>query len=230
MSESWKVRNRRWHANAGMFLAITLGLIALSCPFIAHKSDGRIGEALKAIHYGKFLPDAYRWIWIDLQGLGLGFLVISGWMMHRKAVKRVTNVAGDDPRAAGSSVTFIPLGSTAICDAMMQLFRKAGIRCHACAPDAFAKLNLTQERRIVFTGGGEVSPESVRTVAETIGKLGKTVLKRLEYSIDPSIDPASTEALRAALDKAGARAFIELPPPQPGEKAVEIFTPNPATA
>lgn len=228
MSESWKVRNRRWHANAGMFLAITLGLIALSCPFIAHKGGGGVGDALKMIHYGEFLPKSYRWIWIDLQGLGLGFLVVSGWLMHRKAVKRPTDAAGEDPRAAGSTVTFVPLGASTSCQSAMESARKAGIRCHECAAADFAGLKLPQERRLVFTGGEAVNVDSVAPVLASLATVRKPVLKRLEYSIDPSLDPALAEALDAALKATGARPFVELPPAKAGGNPVPLFTATPA--
>ncbi|RYD60831.1 MAG: hypothetical protein EOP83_18505, partial [Verrucomicrobiaceae bacterium] len=132
MAENWKAKNRRWHANIGMALAITLGLIALSCPFIAHKSGGELGEFLKNIHYGKFLPADLRWIWIDGQGLGLAFLVFSGWLMHKKAVKKATNVAGDDPTSAGSSITFVGLGSRGVLDASAAVTEANGLRCFRC--------------------------------------------------------------------------------------------------
>lgn len=85
---NWAAVNRRWHANLGMFSAITLGLIALSCFTIAHKVDGGVAHVLKEVHTGKFLPEAYRWIWIDSQGLLLGWLIFSGWLIHHKSRKR----------------------------------------------------------------------------------------------------------------------------------------------
>lgn len=85
---NWAAVNRRWHANLGMFSAITLGLIALSCFTMAHDVKGGTGHVLKAVHTGKFLPEHYRWIWIDSQGLLLGWLIFSGWLIHHKSRKR----------------------------------------------------------------------------------------------------------------------------------------------
>lgn len=79
----------------GLAGTATLGVIALSCPFIAHGG----GQWLKDIHYGNFLPPGLRWIWIDSQGLILGLLVLSGWMMHRRAVKRAADTAAAKARA-----------------------------------------------------------------------------------------------------------------------------------
>jgi len=206
MSESWKVKNRRWHANIGMALAVTLGLIALSCPFIAHKGGGQIGEILKNIHYGKFLSDEWRWIWIDGQGLGLAFLVFSGWMMHRKAVKRATNVAGDDPTSAGSSITFVGLGDRAILDAGAALFEAQGLRCFRCEAAAFSKLNLEQERWMVFTAGEGVDcGNAVTTVLAALGQAAPGKARRLEFTIDPTLDADLAARLAAAMERAGAR-------------------------
>ena len=72
----WKVKakswSRTWHANIGIATAVTLGAIALSCAFIAHKGgDVAIGKALMQIHDGEFLTNEWRWIWIDEQGAAL---------------------------------------------------------------------------------------------------------------------------------------------------------------
>jgi hypothetical protein len=85
---NWNLINRRWHANFGMFAALTLGIVALSCFFIAHKTPGATSEIFKQIHFGKFLPAETRWIWIDLQGLLLLWLIVSGWLIHWKTRKR----------------------------------------------------------------------------------------------------------------------------------------------
>ena len=207
MSESWKLKNRRWHANVGMALALTLGLIALSCPFIAHKGGGSVGEILKDIHYGKFLPAQWRWIWIDGQGLGLAFLIFSGWLMHRKAVKKATNAAGDDPTAAGSSVTFVGLGNRETLDASAAKAEAAGLRCFRCEASAFAKLNLQNERWMVFTAGdGADCKEAMESVLTVLAEAPAGKAKRLEFCIDSSLDPVLTKKLSVALARAGARS------------------------
>jgi TRAP-type C4-dicarboxylate transport system permease small subunit len=90
---------RKSHEWLGLAGTVTLGLIALSCPFIAHGGGAQVGDALKKIHYGEFLPAQHKWIWIDAQGLILGLLVITGWMMHRRAVKRAAEAAAAKAKA-----------------------------------------------------------------------------------------------------------------------------------
>lgn len=101
---NWNLINRRWHANFGMFAALTLGLVALSCFAIAHKTPGATAEILKQIHFGKFLPASTRWVWIDLQGLLLLWLIVSGWLIHWKTRKR-----GAGKIAADSAVSAVIL-------------------------------------------------------------------------------------------------------------------------
>lgn len=85
---NWPLLWRRWHANLGMLSAITLGIVAISCFTIAHKAEGGIAHVLKAMHTGKFLPEDWRWLWIDSQGFLLGWLILSGWWIHHKSRKR----------------------------------------------------------------------------------------------------------------------------------------------
>lgn len=189
-----------------MALAITLGLIALSCPFIAHKGGGDLGEILKNIHYGKFLPADLRWIWIDGQGLGLAFLVFSGWLMHKKAVKKATNVAGDDPTSAGSSITFTGLGSRGILDASASCAEANGLRCFRCEAARFESLKLEQERWIVFTAGeGDDCRATVAIVLAALKKAPKGKAKRLEFTIDPTLEAGLAHQLGQAMERAGAR-------------------------
>jgi hypothetical protein len=96
---TFNVLLRKSHEWLGVGGTITLGLIALSCPFIAHGGGGGFGEALKKIHYGEFLAPEWKWLWIDLQGLVLMLLVLTGWIMHRKAVKRAAENAANKVRA-----------------------------------------------------------------------------------------------------------------------------------
>lgn len=222
MAETWKAKNRRWHANLGMALAITMGLIALSCPFIAHKGGGGLGEVLKDIHFGKFLPANLRWIWIDGQGLGLLFLVLSGWLMHKKAVKKATNVAGDDPTSAGSSITFVGLGKRDVLDASAALAESHGLRCFRCEAARFASLKLEQERWIVFTASPE--DDCAATVNVVLGALAKVPAgkaKRLEFTIDPTLDHGLARELARAMERAGARRHGSAAVPDKEDRATQ---------
>ena len=153
MAANWKLLNRVWHANLGMAAGISLGLIALSCPFIAHKWE--VGKSLKQIHYGEFLPKETRWIWIDSQGLLLAFLVISGLLMHRKSVKKASSVAADDPAVAGSSVTILGLGELGLARSLATAAEQKGLRAFSCAMTDFCNLDLSQERWLIVTHGGQ---------------------------------------------------------------------------
>ncbi|MCW1886044.1 hypothetical protein OKA04_15000 [Luteolibacter flavescens] len=230
MAENWKAKNRRWHANIGMALAITLGLIALSCPFIAHKGGGELGEILKNIHYGKFLPADIRWIWIDGQGLGLAFLVFSGWLMHKKAVKKATNVAGDDPSSAGSSITFVGLGGRPVLDASAACAEAHGLRCFRCEAARFGTLNLEQERWIVFTAGAvDDCRATVDIVLAALKKAPKGKAKRLEYTIDPTLDAAQARQIGQAMERAGARP-LSAASPVAATQAAPVAVAEPALA
>jgi hypothetical protein len=224
MAMNWKALNRKWHANIGMALAITMGLIAISCPFIAHKWDGSLGEILKSIHYGKFIEPQWRWIWIDSQGLGLAFLVASGWLMHRKAVKRASNVAGDDPTSAGSSVTFVGLGELAMRDAAADLAEAQGLRSYRCPLEKFATLNLERERWMVFVAGpGADATDSVRRVVEDLKKFPANKAKRLEFTIDPTLPAELAEKLKSSLARAGAKALSGPSIPVPNHAAAAVL-------
>ena len=90
---------RKGHEWLGLAGTITLGVIAVSCPFIAHGGGAWVGDALKKIHYGEFLPAQWKWLWIDSQGVALGLLVLSGWLMHRRAVKRTAEASAAKAKA-----------------------------------------------------------------------------------------------------------------------------------
>lgn len=195
---NWKLLNRVWHANLGMTACITLGVIALSCPFIAHQWDFAFGRALMDIHYGKFLAPSWRWVWTDSQGLLLGFLVISGVLMHRKAVRNAVNKAADDPAAAGSSVTLIDLAGTAC--AWMQAGQARGLRIFHCTTDTVTKLSLENERWLVLASG-MTSHQIIGLLAGV--KLGS--LKRLEYVLLEEIADDEAESVARAFACAGAK-------------------------
>lgn len=206
MAESWKVKNRRWHANLGMMAAVTLGLIALSCPFIAHKWDGNVGKTLKRIHYGEFLPPNLKWVWIDSQGFFLAFLVVSGWLMHKKAVKQASRNAAEDPAAAGSSVTVLDLDGKGSAPAFVAKAQAKGLRAFHCPAAQFTSLNLQQEKWLLIMGaGGELSDEVRQTLIQHLASLRPASLKRLEFSFEPPADTEVGRALHAALVGSGAR-------------------------
>lgn len=206
MAESWKVKNRRWHANLGMMAAVTLGLIAISCPFIAHKWDGNVGKTLKRIHYGEFLPANLKWVWIDSQGLFLAFLVVSGWLMHKKAVKQASRSAADDPAAAGSSVTVLDLDGKGGAPAFVAKAQARGLRAFHCPADKATGLNLPQEKWLLVMGaGGELNEDVRRAFTQYLATLRPASLKRLEFSFEPSSDSEFRHELRTALLGAGAR-------------------------
>jgi type II secretory pathway pseudopilin PulG len=201
---NWKLLNRVWHANLGMAAAITLGLIAISCPFIAHKGgDLAIGKALMKIHYGEFLPPDSRWIWIDSQGLLLLFLVGSGVLMHRKAVKKAANVAADDPAVPGSSVTLIDFGPGPRGIALATEGEKRGLRLFRCGQAGLDKLSLSNERWVVVLPGDEgYSATQLEALNALCHQVKPGSAKRLQFAV---ADGAGADAVRAALTSAGGQ-------------------------
>lgn len=201
---NWKLLNRVWHANLGMAAAITLGIIALSCPFIAHKSGGEFGRALMEIHYGKFLAKEYRWIWIDGQGFLLAFLIGSGLLMHRKSVKKAANVAADDPAVPGSSVTLLDFGTSGL--TLANEGEKRGLRLFRCPATGLDKLSLAHERWLVVLPGDEAFCSAhLEAVQNLTAKIKPGSAKRLRFAIAPA---AGTEPVRDALLHTGAQAIV----------------------
>ena len=208
MAESWKVKNRRWHANLGMMAAVTLGLIAISCPFIAHKWDGDVDKTLKRIHYGEFLPNHLKWIWIDSQGFFLTFLVASGWLMHKKAVKTASRNAAEDPKAAGSSVTILDLDGTGKGQTLVTKAQARGLRAFLCPADQFGQLKLDQEKWLLVCGTGEaLSSEMQKGITDMLAEARPCTMKRVEFALEPVASGALGDAIRAGLEQAGARAL-----------------------
>jgi len=201
---NWKLLNRVWHANLGMAAAITLGLIALSCPFIAHKGgDFAIGKALMDIHYGKFLPAETRWIWIDSQGFLLMFLVVSGLLMHRKSVKKAANVAADDPAVPGSSVTLIDFGTGTRGIALATEGEKRGLRLFRCTAGGIDKLSLSQERWLaVIPAEDGYSAANVQAITSLCSQIKPGSAKRLQFAVADA--PGALDVI-AALSAAGGQ-------------------------
>ena len=211
MAANWKLLNRVWHANLGMAAGISLGVIALSCPFIAHKWEA--GKFLEDIHYGKFLPKETRWIWIDSQGLLLGFLIVSGLLMHRKSVKKAASVAADDPAVAGSSVTVLGLGDPALAKALAAAAEQRGLRAFGCTASGFADLDLSQERWLVVTHGGAVETEALEAVLGHLGSVRGAALKRLEFAIEPGLEESIQDRMEKSLLRGAAKAMRHTPAP-----------------
>ena len=202
-AKSW---SRIWHANVGIATAITLGLIALSCPFIAHKGDFAFGKALMEIHYGKFLPKDWQWVWIDLQGAALLFLIVSGWFIHHVAVKKAATRAADDPSAPGSSVTIVWENGRPKAEAEARQLAKAaeerGLRAFATDSRRYSPEKLAQERWLICVLAGESG--------ESMLHLNGEKLPRLEYAIVATDEAVSSrcEALGSGLASRGAKPFV----------------------
>lgn len=188
--------NRTIHANLGILTAITLGVIAFSCPFIAHKDAikggalEQTGKVLRDIHYGKFLPKRHRWIWINSQGLALLGLVGSGWLLHQRVKKHGSTSAASDPSAPGSSVTVLYASQGGRAKAEAAAFASeaeaAGLRVFTCAADAYPRENLRDERWIFFiasTFGKGEPPANAREFNEFLRSENIPKLPRLEYSV-----------------------------------------------
>ena len=207
-----KLWSRIWHANVGIAAAFTLGAIALSCPFIAHKGGewtiGGVapGKMLIQIHYGKFLPREWTWLWIDLQGAALFFLIVSGWLIHQRAVKKAATRAADDPSAPGSSVTIVWEGGRAEAEAtarqLAQAAEERGLRAFATDSRRYESARLAQERWLVCVLAGDATALPLRLNGEK--------LSRLEFAV-LGVDTATAtrcEALSADLAERGAKAFV----------------------
>jgi hypothetical protein len=212
-AKSW---GRIWHANVGIATALTLGAIAISCPFIAHKGgDLAIGKTLMDIHYGKFLPKEWEWLWIDFQGAALLFLIVSGWMIHHRMVKKAATQAADDPSAPGSSVTIIwESGRPATQTEARKLAVEAeehGLRAFVVESARYASNKLMQERWLVCVLSGESGALPFKSSA--------TKLPRLEFAV-MAADAGATERcaeLGSQLSASGAKSFAS-----PGRVAGEV--------
>lgn len=208
-AKSW---SRIWHANIGMATAITLGAIAISCPFIAHKGgDIAIGKALMKIHYGEFLPPQWKWVWIDSQGIALLFLIASGWFIHYRAVKKASSAAADDPTSPGSSVTLLADTQPAL-ESARELGRRLearGIRVHVASLSSYDPKRLGDERWLAVAiadeeGASPLEDILKRSSSPRLARLGAFVLPADRKSASPRV-----EALAAALRKRHAAILGE---------------------
>jgi hypothetical protein len=198
--------SRIWHANVGIAAAITLGAVALSCPFIAHKEwRNGFGQTLMDIHYGKFLTKEWRWLWIDTQGAALFFLIVSGWLIHFRGNKKAAQRAADDPSAPGSSVTILWEGGSPPAEAkareLAQIAEERGMRAFAIDSRRYPAARLPDERWLICVLAGESGALPL--------KLNGEKLPRLEFAV-LGADTASVgrcENLGAQLSGRGARSF-----------------------
>lgn len=209
--KSW---SRGWHANIGIATALTLGVIALSCPFIAHKGgDIAIGKALMQIHYGEFISKQWRWVWIDLQGLALFFLIVSGWLIHHRSVKKAVNKAADDPTAPGSSVAILAGGGPAALAPANELARRLrvkGVRTHVSDLESYNPANLPNERWLLVALAGADGESSLEKAIVGNGPLRLPRLGAAVLAAD-SIAPVSRiDALSAGLSARGVTMLPKL--------------------
>lgn len=207
-----KTWSRIWHANVGIATAVTLGAVALSCPFIAHKGgDIGIGKALMNIHYGEFLSKDWRWLWIDFQGFALFFLIVSGWLIHFRGAKKATQQAADDPTAPGSSVTILWENGRPEAEAtarrLAQAAEEQGMRAFAADSGRYQTSRLPLERWLVCVVAGENEALPIRLNGEKLPRLEFAIVRT--DSAGPVV--ARGEALGAGLSERGARQFL---PPQ----------------
>lgn len=202
--KSW---SRIWHANIGIATAVTLGAIAVSCPFIAHKGDFALGKALMDIHYGKFLPKDWQWVWIDFQGAALLFLIVSGWMIHFRAVKKAAVRAADDPSAPGSSVTILWEKGKPEAEAGARHLAKAaedlGLRAFATESGKYPVARLAQERWLICVLAG--------SSGDPLLHLNGEKLPRLEFAIVGAEESTAQrcEALSTGLADRGGKPFVK---------------------
>jgi len=197
----WKLSLRRSHANLGILTAITLGIIAISCFFIAHKPKNKggalqaTGKVLEEIHFGKFLPKELRWIWIDSQGLALIALVGSGWFLHlRERKKRAVEAA--DPSSPRSGVTILYASQTGtagkIARALGDEAEAKGMRAFVADVLDYPIERLAEERYLLFvasTYGKGVAPDAAKDFEAFLNGETSPKLHGLEYAVLALGDP-----------------------------------------
>ena len=146
---NWASLNRRSHALIGIVSVVTLGIIALSCFPIAHKDmRGAVGNFLVDVHKGKFLPGDWRWIWIDSQGLFLLWLVVSGYILHRKVKKRrVQQIEDADGRVLILFGTQTG-NSESVANKLGRKLTAAGVPVRVANFSEYGFLDLSKETRV----------------------------------------------------------------------------------
>jgi sulfite reductase alpha subunit-like flavoprotein len=186
MNWTWKLFNRRWHANLGIFSAITLGVIALSCFFIAHAEKGGVRKTLEQIHFGKFLSPNLRWIWIDSQGAMLLGLVVSGWFMHYKAKKK--RVEESAPGAPSGSLLVLFDSRTGAAEKLARKFNAEaearGFRAFVTDMAHYRHADLEAERWLfVITGAPADAPVNAKTFRQFVADKKAPRLKETGFAV-----------------------------------------------
>lgn len=185
---NWRSLARKWHINLGLFATITLGLIAVSCFFMAPgQQRGAIGQALKEIHEGKFLPNNTRWVWIYGQGALLFWLIGSGFLIHRKAKKTLN---AESPDVPGTSALILFGSETGNSEALARRFgdraEAAGYRAYVAPLDSY-DVDLLQDERWLFVITSTYGDGDMATNAETfwrrLSDSAMSKLPRLEFSV-----------------------------------------------
>ena len=192
--------HRRWHANLGLFSALTLGAIALSCFFFAHRFPGDPGKALKDIHTGKFLPENLRWVWIDSQGLLLGYLIVSGYLMHRRSRRPAVSVAPEGPGSLLVLYGSQTGNAQSVAARLGRVAEAAGFGAHVLPMDSWALVDSTTYRRLAVvtstTGDGEF-PDHARAFWAHLSTLPAGAWAGLEYAVLGLGDRSYPEFCRA---------------------------------
>ncbi len=219
MAIKWRSWLRLWHINLGLFATLTLGLIAVSCFFMAPgQQRGDIGRALKEIHEGKFLPEGQRWVWIYGQGGLLGWLILSGFMLHRKAKKRLNPSAPDQPGSCAVVLFGSETGnSESVARRLGERAEAVGLRAFVAPMDAFDAEQLREERWLLVVtstyGDGEM-PSNAARFWQALRSPSMGRLPRLEFAVlglgDTNYEQfcAAGKALDARLEELGARRML----------------------
>lgn len=208
MKWTWKLFNRRWHANLGIFSAITLGVIAISCFFIAHAEKGAVRKTLEDIHFGKFLPRDLRWIWIDSQGAMLLGLVVSGWFMHYKAKKK--QAENEAPGAPSGSLLVLFDARSSAAEKIARKFNAEaearGFRAFVSDMAQYRHADLEAERWVfVVTGGAAEAPANAKTFRQFVASKDAPQLKQTNFAVLAIDDGAGDgEEFERRFEKLGA--------------------------
>ncbi len=182
----WASLNRRSHAFIGIVSVVTLGIIALSCFPIAHKNWGSVGNFLIDVHKGKFLPGEWRWIWIDSQGLFLLWLVVSGYILHRKVKKhRAEQIEDTDGRVLILFGTQTG-NSESVAHKLGRRLATAGVPVRVANFSEYGFLDLSRETRvaaITSTYGEGQMPDDAQAFWKSLCSAKARQLDLVEFAV-----------------------------------------------